>query len=39
MLVIEYKIYNKDFKNFIDNIDDSQLCIGVYIRFYNIIGK
>ncbi|KAG4089416.1 hypothetical protein H8356DRAFT_1718566, partial [Neocallimastix lanati (nom. inval.)] len=40
MLVIEYKIYNKDFKNFIDNIDDSQLCIGVYIRFYDIIeGK
>jgi len=35
----EYKIYNKDFKNFIDNIDDSQLCIGVYIRFYNIIDN
>ncbi|ORY27416.1 hypothetical protein LY90DRAFT_513462 [Neocallimastix californiae] len=39
MLVIEYKIYNKDFKNFIDNIDDSQLCIGVYIRFYDIIDN
>jgi len=39
----EYKIYNNEFKSFIDNISDnsSNLCVGIYMRTYNniIIGK
>ncbi|ORX75593.1 hypothetical protein BCR32DRAFT_296803 [Anaeromyces robustus] len=34
----EYKIYNNDYKSFMENINnDTQLCIGIYMRIYNNI--